>query len=52
MRRKFLCIGGITYIGFRRGSLNEAFPEIVRTLVREGLVDTVISERVLRKLKY
>ena len=48
----FSNIGGITYIGFRRASLNEAFPEIVRTLVREGLVDTVISERVLRKLKY
>jgi hypothetical protein len=44
----FSNIAGLTYIGFRKGTLNEVFPEIVRTLVREGLVDTVISERVLR----
>ena len=47
----FSNIAGITYIGFRRGALNEAFPEVARTLVREGLVDTVVSEQVLRKLK-
>ena len=48
---EFSNIGGITYIGFRRGALREVFAEVVRTLVREGLVDTVVAERVLRKLK-
>ena len=47
----FSNVKGLTYIGFRRGAISEAFLEIVRTLVREGLVDTVASERVLRKLK-
>jgi hypothetical protein len=42
---------GLTYIEFKRGALGEAFPEIVRTLVREGLVDTVVAQQVLRKLK-
>ena len=35
----------------RKGALREVFPEIVRTLVREGLVETVASEHALRKLK-
>jgi predicted nucleotide-binding protein len=48
---EFSNVKGLTYIGFRGGALRDAFPEVVRTLVREGLVDTVISERVLRKLK-
>jgi hypothetical protein len=47
----FSNIAGFTYIGFRRGALRDAFAEIARTLVREGLVDTVVAERVLRKLK-
>ena len=47
---KFSNVDGLTYIGFHRGALSGAFLESVRTLVREGLVDTVVSERVLRKL--
>jgi hypothetical protein len=47
----FSNIDGITAIKFCRGALHNVFPEIVRTLAREGLVDTVISERTLRKLK-
>jgi Predicted nucleotide-binding protein containing TIR-like domain len=47
----FSNIAGITYLGFQRGALNKVFPEIARTLVREGLVDAVVSERVFRKLK-
>ena len=47
---EFSNVKGLTYIGFRRGAIADAFPEVVRTLVREGLVDTVVAEQVLRKL--
>jgi hypothetical protein len=50
MASTFSNVAGLTYIEFRRGALSEAFPEIARTLVREGLVDSLVSERVLRKL--
>jgi Predicted nucleotide-binding protein containing TIR-like domain len=50
MASTFSNMAGLTYIEFRRGALSEAFPEIARTLVREGLVDSLVSERVLRKL--
>lgn len=48
---EFSNVKGLTYIGFHRGAVREAFPEVGRTLVREGLIDSVVSEQVLRKLK-
>jgi hypothetical protein len=47
---EFYNVRGLTYIGFQRGAMAARFPEIVRTLVGDGLVDTVIAGRVLRKL--
>ena len=48
---EFSNVKGLTYIDFVRRRIPGAFPEIVRILVREGLVDAVVAEQVLRKLK-
>lgn len=48
---EFSNMHGITYISFDEGSIAQAFPEVVRTLVREGLVDAAVAERVLRTSK-
>jgi predicted nucleotide-binding protein len=48
---EFSNVKGLTYIGFQRGVIADSFPEVARTLVREGLVDIVVAEQVLRKLK-
>ena len=47
----FSNVAGLTYISFRRGELRNAFNEVTRTLMREGLVDNVVAEEVLRRLK-
>lgn len=49
---EFSNVKSLTYIGFTTGRMSHAFPEIVRTLIREGLVDSVVAEQVLRKLKH
>jgi hypothetical protein len=46
----FSNVAGLTYIAFKRGELSKAFAEVTRTLMREGLVDNVLGEKVLRKL--
>jgi Predicted nucleotide-binding protein containing TIR-like domain len=44
----FSNIAGLDYIAFRSGSIEAAFPVIVNTLMREGLLDTNVAERALR----
>ena len=47
----FSNVAGLTYIPFRRGELRSALSEVTRTLMREGFVDNVVAEEVLRRLK-
>jgi hypothetical protein len=45
---EFSNLNGLTHIAFRKGAMAAAFPEVVRTLVREGLVDPVLAGEALR----
>jgi Predicted nucleotide-binding protein containing TIR-like domain len=45
----FSNIAGLTYIPYPKGKIDRAFPEIVRTMVREGVVDSIVGDRFLRR---
>jgi hypothetical protein len=45
---QFSNIAGLTYISYPKGGIEEAFPEIVRTLIREGVLDPRVGDRFLK----
>lgn len=45
---EFSNIAGLTYIPYPKDKIEEAFPEIVRTLIREGVLDPRVGERFLK----
>jgi hypothetical protein len=46
---EFSNIAGLTYIPYPKGRIEEAFPGIVKTLIREGVLDSHIGERFLEE---
>jgi hypothetical protein len=48
---EFSNIAGLTYIPYPKGKIEEAFPEIVRTLIREGVLDSSVGDRFLKERK-
>jgi len=48
---EFSNIAGLTYIPYPKGKIEEAFPEIVRTLIREGVLDSRVGDRFLKERK-
>jgi Predicted nucleotide-binding protein containing TIR-like domain len=46
---KFSNLDGLTYISYPKGGIERAFPEIIRTLIREGVLDSRVGNRFLQK---